>query len=857
MGTDPAAAESVPVWHGMTVEAVAERLQSDAAQGLTEEKARQRLQQYGPNRLLEGKRRGPVLMLLGQFGDFMILVLIAAAVISGLVGDPLDAIAILAIVLLNAVIGFIQEYRAERAMAALRRMAAPRATVRRGGHVHALAASDLVPGDLVLLEAGSLVPADLRLVEVAALRIDEAALTGESSPVDKSLTGLPTDTLLAERSNMAYKGTLVSHGRAYGLVVAIGMATELGRIASLLSGDEALTPLQKRLADFGHKLAWVVLGLCAILFATGVARGGDITLMFFTAVSLAVAAIPEALPAVVTISLALGARRMVRQRALIRRLPAVETLGSVTYICSDKTGTLTQNKMQVARTWRPVADAAAFYRALALSNDCRLDAHGAAQGDPTELALYRAALEQGQDKRVLTGEFPRVAEAPFDAVRRRMSTVHRAGDGYWLLVKGAPEALLPLCRNLPADVGAALDKMVHAGLRVLAFAWRRMETLPVDVGALERDLDFLGFAGLHDPVRPEARQAAMDCRTAGIVPVMITGDHPATATAIARELGILDADGEIVTGPELAHMDIAEFERRVADIRVYARADPEQKIRIVRALQDRGELVAMTGDGVNDAPALKAADIGVAMGKTGTDVAREAASLVLLDDNFATIVAAVRQGRRIYDNIRKFVRFNMTGNASAVLILFLAPFSGLPIPLLPIHILWFNMVIDGLPGLALAAEPAERGIMQRSPRQPKESIFAHGLWLHIFWVGLLMGGVAIFTQAWAMMQGSAHWQTMVFTVLTLSQMGHVLAIRSERESFFRQGARSNWPLLYAVLLTFVLQMALLYVPALNPIFKTVPLTAAELGFCLILSSAVFFGVELEKWGIRRGWLYRG
>lgn len=859
MGTDPAAAESVPVWHGMTVEAVAERLQSDAAQGLTEEKARLRLQQYGPNRLLEGKRRGPVLMLLSQFGDFMILVLIAAAVISGLVGDPLDAIAILAIVLLNAVIGFAQEYRAERAMAALRRMAAPRATVRRGGHVHTLAASDLVPGDLVLLEAGSLVPADLRLVEVAALRIDEAVLTGESNPVDKSLTGLPTDTLLAERSNMAYKGTLVSHGRAFGLVVAIGMATELGRIASLLSGDETLTPLQKRLADFGRKLAWVVLGLCAILFATGVARGGDITLMFFTAVSLAVAAIPEALPAVVTISLALGARRMVRQRALIRRLPAVETLGSVTYICSDKTGTLTQNKMQVARTWRPVADAAAFYRALALSNDCSFDVQGTAQGDPTELALYRAALEQGQDKRILTGEFPRVAEAPFDATRKRMSTVHRADAGYWLLVKGAPETLLPLCRSLPADAGAALDEMAHAGLRVLAFAWRRMEALPatIDAGESERDLDFIGFAGLHDPPRPEARQAVMECRAAGIVPVMITGDHPATAAAIARELGILEPDGEIIAGPELARLDQAELERRVETIRVYARVDPEQKIRIVQALQKRGELVAMTGDGVNDAPALKAADIGVAMGKTGTDVAREAASLVLLDDNFATIVAAVRQGRRIYDNIRKFVRFNMTGNASAVLILFLAPFSGLPIPLLPIHILWFNMVIDGLPGLALAAEPAERGIMQRPPRQPKESIFARGLWLHIFWVGLLMGGVAIFTQAWAMMQGSAHWQTMVFTVLTLSQMGHVLAIRSERESFFRQGARSNWPLLYAVLLTFVLQMAVLYVPALNPIFKTVPLTAAELGFCLILSSVVFFGVELEKWGIRRGWLYRG
>jgi len=869
-------------WHVLTASEAVQHLAVDPHAGLSDAEVERRRQLCGPNDIRERRRRGPLRMLLDQFTDFMILVLIAAAVISALIGDPPDAITIVIIVVLNGAIGFLQEYRAERAVAALTMMAAPSARVRRAAQVQSVPATQLVPGDIVLLEAGNVVPADLRFIESAQLRVDEAALTGESVPIEKTDAALVDSELpIGDRRNMAYKGTLVTYGRGCGVVIATGMATELGKIAALLSGaPERQTPLQQRLARFGQRLALAAIGICVIIFVFGLARGESVILMFLTAVSLAVAAIPEALPAVVTVSLALGARRMVRQQALIRRLPAVETLGSVTYICTDKTGTLTQNQMRAVQLLLGAqlltaaeTDAGSelyrlFHTALALNNDAILDNQDALRGDPTEVALYLAAAAAGYKRVALGATTPRRAEIPFDAERKRMTTLHQHGGAILAFTKGAPETILSACtsavgREGPVAVHAAhiLERaaaMAADGLRVLAIAYRLWPALPPELSppVVEDQLSFLGLVGLIDPPRPEVGAAVSVCRSAGITPVMITGDHPATARAIALQLGIIADDGDVWTGQQLQSLSMEEFETHVTHIRVYARVAPEQKIKIVRALQDRGEFVAMTGDGVNDAPALKQADIGVAMGVTGTDVAREAAHMVLLDDNFATIVAAVREGRRIFDNTRKFIRYAVTCNSGEIWTIFLAPFLGLPIPLLPIHILWINLVTDGLPGMALAAEPPERDIMRRPPRPPAESIFAHGMWQHILWVGLLMSGTSLLTQAWAYHTGMAHWQTMVFTVLSLSQMGHVLAIRSETQSLFHQGLWTNAPLMGAVVLTTVLQLLTVYLPPARAIFKTEALSAVEVTLCLALSAVVFAAVEVEKALVRRGWLYQ-
>lgn len=875
-------------WHTKEIKDILEELGS-SLNGLSLKDAGSRVEKYGPNELEEKRRKTPVIIFLGQFSDFMILVLIAAAVISGFIGDISDTIAIIVIVILNAVIGFVQEYRAEKAITALKRMSAPSANVMRDGVPVTIPASAIVPGDIVILEAGAVVPADMRLVEAVRLKVEEAALTGESVPVDKQVGVLSDEHLpLGDRINMAYKGTFVTYGRGAGIAAATGMNTELGRIASMLQqGEEVKTPLQKRLSLFGRKLAIAVLAICAIIFAIGLMRGEQPMLMLLTAISLAVAAIPEALPAVITISLALGAKKLVKQNALIRKLPAVETLGSVTYICTDKTGTLTLNRMSVEKVyvdgeiiesqqspvgsrrseidWGKTGD----YRlsaighlmtALALSNDARSDASGGAIGDPTEIALFNAAKDMGFDKKVLEKDFPRTAELPFDSERKCMTTFHKWTDGNLVsFTKGAIDVLIERTTAVlrsgglksidPDEIHRISQEMSAEGLRVLGIGMRIWDSLPDDMSSenVEAGLTLLGLIGMMDPPREEAKEAVRLCKAAGIKPVMITGDHPLTARTIARRLGIIKDDSkEVITGRELERLPLQEFEDKVEHISVYARVAPEQKLKIVKALQDRGQFVAMTGDGVNDAPALKRADIGVAMGGTGTDVSKEAAHMILLDDNFATIVRAVREGRKIYDNIRKFIKYLLTTNSGEIWTLFLAPLVGLPIPLLPIHILWINLVTDGLPALALSTEPAESDVMKRPPRHPKESIFAHGLGLHAIWVGLLMAGVALFVQAWSIRTGHTHWQTMVFTVLCLTQLGHVLAIRSEKESLFTMGLSSNKYLLGAVLLTIVFQMATVYVPSLNPVFGTEPLTPYELAITLGLSSVVFFAVECEK-----------
>ena len=867
-------------WHRWSIDDLTRHLETDLRSGLDAAQAARALEAHGLNALPEGTGRSIARMMFDQFADFMILVLLAAAVISGIIGEATDTIAIVVIVLLNAVIGVFQEYRAERAMAALRRMSAPQASVRREGETRQLPAHQIVPGDVVLLEAGNVVPADLRLVEAARFATQEAALTGESHAVEKTVAAIDAEQLaIGDRRNMAFKGTLVAAGRGVGLVVATGMNTELGGIARLLATTAPVkTPLQKRLARFGTRLAIAVLAICAVVFATGLLRGEPPVLMFLTSVSLAVAAIPEALPAVVAIALALGAHRMVSHNALIRRLPAVETLGSITVICSDKTGTLTENRMRAetyavaGETTPPAALTPAWqalFECLALCNDAQIAQAGGASGEPTEVALLEAAVRAGIDVAQLRSMLPRVAELPFDSERKLMSTLNADGDGLRVCVKGAPEALLARCSRRLSDSGEVVldaaarsaleteaERLAGQGMRVLAVAQAWHAALPDDLGSVEANLTLIGLVGLIDPPRAGARAAVDECRSAGITPVMITGDHPATAAAIARRLGIADDAAQVISGSELVQLDDAQLAARVADLRVYARVDPAQKIRIVQALQSAGELVAMTGDGVNDAPALKRADIGVAMGKGGTDVAREAAAMVLLDDNFATIVRAVREGRRIYENILKFIKYSMTGNAGELCAIFLAPFLGLPIPLLPTHILWINLVTDGLPGLMLTREREEGNVMRRPPRAPDESIFAHGIWQHIAAFGLLMGCVALLIQAWAIGNGSTHGQTMVFTVLTLSRLGLALAIRSERESIFTIGWLSNSWLLVTVLVTVVLQLATVYLPALNPVFKTQPLDATELGLCLAASCVVFIGVEIEKWLVRRGVLYR-
>jgi Ca2+-transporting ATPase len=865
--------------------ALATALGTDLDTGLTDEEAAQRLTTAGRNELAEAEAVPWWALLARQFANTMILVLAIAGAVTFVIGERIDTVVIALIVVLNAAVGFVQEFRAEQAMAALRAMAATTARAVRGGATVDVPAAELVPGDVVRLEAGDVVPADIRLVDVRALRVDEASLTGESEPVSKSARAVPAEAPLSDRLDMVHKATAVTRGRATGVVVATGMATEVGRIAALLGGRPSpVTPLQRRLAVLGRRLAAAAVVVCAVVFASGVARGEPAEEMFLTAVSLAVAAIPEGLPAVVTVALALGARRMAQRRSVIRRLPAVETLGSVSVICTDKTGTLTENRMTAERVWTPegmwsvagegydpvgTVDPPAgddalltrLARVAAACNDAILHppgepgGHWTLSGDPTEGALAALAGRLGVDAAALERDLPRCGEVAFDADRKRMTTVHRGRAGYWVAVKGALEALAP---RLRADDAGVLQQAVAAGAgladdgyRVLALAERDAPAVPDDLEALETDLQLVGLAAIADPPRPEAERAVATCRAAGVTPVMITGDHPGTASAIAGRLGLLDGTTRgVVTGPELAGMDDEELADRVGSTPVYARTTPEQKLRIVDAWRSHGDVVAMTGDGVNDAPALQHADIGVAMGITGTEVSKEAADMVLADDDFATIVAAVEEGRRIYDNIRRFVRYLLTTNSGEIWVMLLAPLLGLPVPLTATQILWINLVTDGLPAVALGLEPAEADVMRRRPRPSSESILARGLWQHALLVGLLMAAVLVPMQAAARSAGWP-WQTMVFSTLALMQLGHALAVRSERASLFTQGLASNWRLTAAVAASAVLQICSVYLPPLQSAFDTEALTAVQLGVVALASTVAFVAVELEKWWRRR------
>ncbi len=909
-------------WHQLSADEVVSKVVSDVEQGLDTTEAHRRLAEVGPNELVERASKTPWRILWEQGTSTLVLVLIVAALISGFLGDFKDAVAILLIVILNAVLGFRQEYQAERAMAALKRLAVPVVKVRRDGHIQEISARELAPGDIVQLEAGNLIPADGRLLTSASLRVQEAALTGESEPVEKvALTTFAAEQPLAERRNMVYRGTLVGYGRGEAIITETGMRTELGHVADLMQAIEnEPTPLQRRLDQLGRKLALVALLLVAVIFGFGLLRGDNLRILLLTAVSLAVAAVPEGLPAIVTIVLALGAQRMLQRHALIRNLPAVETLGSVTVICSDKTGTLTENRMTVtmldvageridfiaqvnhdhsniisglesARSETQSA-VALLLTGSALCNDATLQIDEQAPvpfrvlGDPTEAALVVAAARVGLLKQALEQLFPRVAEAPFDSQRKRMTTVHQrpaldiplpAGlatlqglpimtnaSAYTAITKGALDSLLeistrvwmnnqvqPLQPAQRAQILAAHNDLAQKGMRVLGVALRGLATIPApgQVEAIEHELIFIGMVAMIDPPRSEVKAAIQICQTAGIRPLMITGDHPLTARQIAQQLGI-STDDRLLTGRELDNLTIAELEDVVGEVAVYARVAPAHKLNIVEALQRRGQIVAMTGDGVNDAPALKRADIGVAMGITGTDVAKEAADIVLQDDNFATIVAAIEEGRVIYDNIRKFIKYLLSCNSGEILVMLVGPLLGMPLPLLPLQILWMNLVTDGFPALALGLEPAERNVMRRPPYAPAESIFSRGVGRDIIWIGLLMGVTSLGLGYWYWQAGNPAWQTITFTTLTLSQLALALAVRSEQDSLFQVGLFSNKAMLGAVGLTFGLQMAVIYAPWLQDVFKTAPLSAQELAVSLLCSTVIFWSVELQKW-VRR------
>jgi Ca2+-transporting ATPase len=925
-------------WHTLEVDQSIEALDSDRDRGLTTQQVQERIQRYGSNELEETGGRSTWQILLDQFTNIMLLMLIAVALISGVLdvvsmqsgnlkdGEiPFkDTIAILTIVILNGVLGYLQESRAEQALAALKKLSSPRVRLIRDHKPLEVASKDLVPGDIMLLEAGVQIAADGRLIEESNLQIRESALTGEAQAVSKQAPlHLPEDTSLGDRINLVFQGTEVVQGRAKVIVTNTGMQTELGQIARMLQAVESEpTPLQQRMTQLGNVLVSGSLALVALVVVGGLIRAGNFSPLqelLEISLSMAVAVVPEGLPAVITVTLALGTQRMVRRNALIRKLPAVETLGSVTTICSDKTGTLTQNKMVVQRVetarhtfrvtgegYNPVGEfqlneqtvipdqhpeLQTLMLACVVCNDSILQHENndwQILGDPTEGALVVLAGKGGIDQQTTNSRMPRRQEFPFSSERKRMSVICDTGDlemqtnhqspitnhQLQMFTKGSPELILERCTYI--QIGDKLEELTEAqrtqildknnemasqGLRILGFSYKQLENVPEEGTdeVTEQQLVWLGLVGMLDAARPEVRVAVAECRDAGILPVMITGDHQLTASAIAQELGISKPGDRVLTGKELAKMSQAELEQQVEQVSIYARVAPEHKLRIVQAFQSRGRFVAMTGDGVNDAPALKQADIGIAMGITGTDVSKEASDMVLMDDNFATIVHAVEEGRVVYTNIRRFIKYILGSNIGEVLTIAAAPLIGLGgVPLTPLQILWMNLVTDGLPALALAVEPPEPDVMRRPPFSPRESIFARGLGSYMIRIGIIFAIITIALMWWAFQHTHAPgytgdvdaWKTMVFTTLCIAQMGHALAVRSNSRLTIELNPFSNLFLLGAVTITTILQLLLIYIPPLRDFFNLHYLTLQELGICVGFSALMFVWVELEKLFIR-------
>ncbi|HEX2946337.1 MAG TPA: calcium-translocating P-type ATPase, SERCA-type [Clostridia bacterium] len=841
--------------------------------GLSEKEARKKLLEHGPNLLAEKKKISPVKLLLSQFTDVMVIILMVSTAISAFMGDITEAVTIIAIVILNAVLGFVQEFRTEKTMEALKSLAAPVAKVLRSGRQVSIPAEQIVPGDLVLLETGDRIPADAVLLESVNLQVDESLLTGESVPVEKYPAAHGAARDRRDRKNMVFMGTSITGGRAKASVTATGMNTEMGGIADLIQNiEEDDTPLQKKLAKLGKIIAAGCLIICAIVAASGILRGEEVFSMLLSGISLAVAAVPEGLPAIVTISLALGVQRMLKRNALIRKLPAVETLGCAGVVCSDKTGTLTQNKMTVRKimtTERQYSikenkdDRKAFYSGnsnidplgdqilrlsleiAGLCNNAELkkatvgDSRWEFEGDPTEGALLVASARAGLTPEKLTAFYTRMDEIPFDSDRKCMSVVCRNHKGEtYVFTKGAPDILLKSCKKVQMSNGVTLltpeirakiyranDSMAGEALRVIAVAYKKLDP-GYRKETLEAELIFTGLIGMLDPPRPEAAEAVLKCRLAGIKPVMITGDHKLTAVSIAKELDIFQEGEKVLTGAELDTMDERSLEKVAGDVSVYARVSPKHKLMIVRALKKLGNIVAMTGDGVNDAPAIKEADIGVSMGQTGTDVTKEASAMVLLDDNFATIIAAIEEGRVIYNNIRKFIRYMLACNIGEVLNMFIGMLAGLPVPLLPIQILWVNLVTDGLPAVALGFDPPEKDVMKRPPRGPDESIFSHGLSAIILTRGVLIGltTLAVFVTMIHFTADVGLARTGAFVTLMLIQLIHVFECKSETRTIFQIPLLNNLYLVFAVLISLAMVLAVVYIPSLQGIFKTVPLS---------------------------------